>query len=148
MFENEQQREEFDRAVDAVYDWVDAEVQAASPRCEISGRCCKFREYGHRLYITAVESERLQQAELPEDRRDWTAEQVRQQCPYQVQGRCTAREHRPLGCRIYFCDPSFDEKSCEITEEALNRLKRIYEEFDQPWIYQDLASYLGRDSAE
>ena len=25
-------------------------------------------------------------------------------CPYQVDGLCTARQARPLGCRVYFCD--------------------------------------------
>ena len=30
-------------------------------------------------------------------------------CPWQDErGRCTAREARPLGCRVYFCDPAYE----------------------------------------
>ena len=31
-------------------------------------------------------------------------------CPWQdSRGHCTAREARPLGCRVYYCDPAFEE---------------------------------------
>ena len=30
-------------------------------------------------------------------------------CPFQKDNLCTAREPRPLGCRVYFCDPAYQE---------------------------------------
>ena len=139
----------FEQAVDELYAWVDAQIAAASPRCEISGRCCRFREYGHRLYISRVEAERLSRATLPAeiDAAEWTRDTLQQGCPYQVQGRCTAREHRPLACRIFFCDPNFEQAGCDLTEQALARLKQICEQFDRAWEYRELADFLVQESS-
>ncbi len=134
----------FEQAVDAIYAWVDEQVQLAAPRCEISGRCCRFREYGHRLYISGVEADRLLQLPLPEPhaKQDWNLLTVREQCPYQVQGRCEARAARPLGCRIFFCDPNYEQRAGEITEEALQRLKQVHAQYDQTWVYQELGAFI------
>ena len=44
-------------------------------------------------------------------------------CPWQDgAGRCTARGARPLGCRVYFCDPSYEGQAEPLTEEFLGRL--------------------------
>jgi len=137
----------FDQAVEELYDWVDAQVAQAAPRCEISGRCCRFREYGHRLYISRIEADRLAQAPLPEQVTavELTRDRLQQGCPYQVQGRCTAREHRPLACRIFFCDPEFEQQGCDLTEQALARLKQICLEYDRPWEYRELADFLVQE---
>src|SRR5438105_1903167 len=42
-------------AVAAVYADLAKEVETRRPRCELSGRCCRFEEYGHRLYVTTIE---------------------------------------------------------------------------------------------
>lgn len=134
----------FEQTIDEIYVWVDEQVQDASPRCEISGRCCRFREYGHRLYISRVEAERLLQVPLPQpaERPALTLEAIREQCPYQVQGRCSARNQRPLGCRIFFCDPTFEQQASEITEAAIQQLKQAHEKFHVPWEYQELGQFL------
>src|SRR4051812_23000632 len=98
----------------AVYAAADAAVLAAGPRCDASGRCCRFTEYGHTLFISAFEAEILLEGapafEQPVSRDG---------CPFQIGGLCTARETRPLGCRIYFCDPTYQDRMAEITEDAL-----------------------------
>src|SRR4051794_28734198 len=48
-------RPEVRRAVGELYASVQREIDARRPRCEISGRCCRFEEYGHRLYVTTIE---------------------------------------------------------------------------------------------
>lgn len=127
------------REVLAVYDAADAAVAAAGPRCDASGRCCRFTEYGHTLFISAFE------AELLLDGAPLTAEGpfTRDGCPYQVNGLCTAREVRPLGCRIYFCDPSFQERMAEITEAAIASLKRIADAHRTGWHYAPLHHFLN-----
>ncbi len=138
----------FHRAVAEIYKWVDEQIAAAGPQCEISGRCCRFREYGHRLYLTRPEAELLFQKELPHDspqldetNRQQISEIVKNACPYQKEGVCTAREVRPLSCRIYFCNPDFQEKAAQITETALKRLKKVHLEFNKPWEYQELSRF-------
>ena len=34
---------------------ADADIAARKPVCRASGRCCKFEQYGHRLYVTQAE---------------------------------------------------------------------------------------------
>lgn len=122
----------------AVYADVDAAVAAASPRCDASGRCCRFTEYGHSLFISEFEAEILLEAGLP-----FAKPVTRDGCPFQVDNRCTAREHRPLGCRIYFCDPNFQEQQGPLTEAALAKMKSLADEFGTGWRYAPLHVFLN-----
>ena len=64
-------------------------------------------------------------------------------CPWQDgRGLCTAREARPLGCRVFFCDPVYQEPGQEIAERAIRSLKRMVESLDLPWNYAPLHQHL------
>src|SRR5579884_3202976 len=111
------------RQVLELYQEVDAAVAAAGPVCIASGRCCRFKEYGHTLFLSNLEAEILLEAAPPQ------AGTVSPDfCPYQKDNLCTAREPRPLGCRIYYCDPAYQETGNRLTEEALARLKELARE--------------------
>lgn len=125
-------------AVSQVYAAADRAVAAAAPRCDASGRCCRFKEYGHTLFISRFEAEILLESAPP------FAQPVSPDgCPFQIDGLCTARDSRPLGCRIYFCDPSYQEAGNRITEESLAGLKRIADEHDTGWRYAPLHVFLN-----
>jgi len=122
----------------ALYAMVDAAIAAASPKCEGSGRCCRFTEYGHTLFLSHFEAEILLEtapAYEPPITRDG--------CPFQVNNLCTARDERPLGCRIYFCDPAYTDTGNRITEEAVAALKKLADEFDAGWQYAPLHVFLN-----
>lgn len=121
-----------------VYAEVDAAVAAAKPRCDASGRCCRFTEYGHTLFLSQFEAEILL-----ETAPSYSKPVSRDFCPFQVQGLCNARESRPLGCRIYFCDPAFQEQQHTITEAAVTKLKAIADEFETGWNYAPLHAMLN-----
>src|SRR5262249_3331512 len=36
----------------ALYQALDAEVSRLGPVCRLSGRCCRFQEYGHTLFVS------------------------------------------------------------------------------------------------
>jgi len=127
--------------VAAVYRAADAAVAAAGPRCEASGRCCRFTEYGHTLFLSDLEAEYLLESAPPV-----VGPVTRDGCPFQVGGLCTARERRPLGCRVYFCDPSFQQRMPEIIEAGIGELKRIADDFGRPWRYAPLHVFLGEAS--
>ncbi|MCC7144946.1 MAG: YkgJ family cysteine cluster protein [Phycisphaeraceae bacterium] len=38
-----------------LYERVDAEIALRKPTCFLSGRCCRFDEFGHLLYVTGLE---------------------------------------------------------------------------------------------
>jgi Fe-S-cluster containining protein len=126
----------------AVYAAADAAVSAAGPRCEASGRCCRFTEYGHTLFISAFEAEILLEHAPP-----FEQPVSRARCPFQVDGLCTARATRPLGCRIYFCDPAYQDRMHEITEAALAALKRVADTHATGWHYAPLHHFLNERTA-
>src|SRR3954470_6636156 len=94
-----------------LYREVDREVAAAGPVCVASGRCCRFKEYGHTLFISNLEAEVLLDAAPP-----YAKPVSGDFCPFQVDNLCTARGPRPLGCRVYFCDPAYQETGAAISE--------------------------------
>src|SRR5690349_22599948 len=100
-----------------LYREVDAAVAAAGPVCVASGRCCRFKEYGHVLFLSNLEAEVLLD-QAPPYQRPVTPDF----CPFQEENLCTAREPRPLGCRIYYCDPNYQQTMHALTEKYLRRL--------------------------
>src|SRR3954470_22393228 len=41
--------------VEEVYADLATEIDRRRPICIVSGRCCRFEEFGHRLYVTTLE---------------------------------------------------------------------------------------------
>lgn len=133
-------RSELRTRVMEIYAEVDAAIAAAAPRCDASGRCCRFTEYGHTLFLSQFEAEILL-----ESAPDYDTPVTRDGCPFQIAGKCTARETRPLGCRIYFCDPNFQDQQQTITEAAVAKLKQLADEFETGWNYTPLHSHLNAE---
>ncbi len=130
--------EETRRQVLELYREVDQEVAAAGPVCVASGRCCRFKEYGHVLFLSNLEAEVLLASAPPYERPAST-----DFCPFQSGNLCTAREPRPLGCRVYYCDASYQDTGNRITEKYLQRLKMLADAHDLEWRYGPLHSFLN-----
>ena len=129
-------RPEFER-LRSIYAAADAAVASAGPRCDASGRCCRFKEFGHTLFVSQLEADYLlaHAPHVDEPVNDAT-------CPFQVENLCTAREPRPLGCRVYFCDPTYQETGAEISERYLREIKALAVELGLPWRYAPLHVFL------
>ncbi len=118
-----------------VYRAADAAVESHKPICQKSGKCCRFTEYGHTLFLCDLEADiLLEGVEVHGASPD--------NCPFQIDGLCTAREQRPLACRIYFCDVNFAEAMPIISEKYLNDLKQIANDAGHPWRYAPLHVFL------
>jgi hypothetical protein len=126
------------RKVLEIYREADAEVAAAGPVCIASGRCCRFKEYGHTLFLSGFEAEILLEGAPAYAKPVGDAF-----CPFQKENLCTARDCRPLGCRIYFCDPQYQQTSQEITERAVTKLKRLAADHGSEWRYAPLHTFLN-----
>jgi Fe-S-cluster containining protein len=132
---------ELRRRVLELYQQIDAEVNVAGPVCVASGRCCRFKEWGHVLYISNLEADVLLAAAPP------YAKPVSPDfCPFQKDRLCTAREPRPLGCRVYYCDPAYQETANAITEKYLAKLKALALELGVEWRYAPLHVFLNETS--
>lgn len=122
-----------------LYARLDAAVAREGPVCQLSGRCCRFREYGHTLFLSAPEFAYLV-GEAPEPVRPLDGGES---CPWQdADGRCTAREARPLGCRVYHCDPAYQDAAPEISESFIARLKDLADRHGLAWDYAPLHRHL------
>jgi hypothetical protein len=121
-----------------LYAEVDQEVAAAGPVCIASGRCCRFKEFGHVLFLSSLEAEVLLHG-APAYETPVTPDF----CPFQKEKLCTAREPRPLGCRVYYCDPGYQETGHVILEKYTHRLKQLAEEESLAWCYAPLHRFLN-----
>jgi Fe-S-cluster containining protein len=132
---------QFREALQGVYAELDAEVARLAPVCEISGRCCRFEEYGHTLFVSSPEFALLL-ADAPSPSRPLDEGAT---CPWQDnRGRCSARDARPMGCRVYFCDPNYQPMAPEIAEAGIAKLKRLVDKLGLPWDYASLHHHLRR----
>ncbi|MCE9584916.1 MAG: hypothetical protein K8T20_20690 [Planctomycetes bacterium] len=140
-------REALLREFGTLYAELDAEIAAANPLCRTSGDCCQFAKYGHRLYATRAE------ALYFASRRGWPAEAFEKDaCPYLRDNRCTARHARPLGCRVFFCDPAWKGRGEELTERYLKRIGILSERLGIDREYRPFLEHLesfrsGQDPA-
>ncbi|GIW83017.1 MAG: hypothetical protein KatS3mg105_4824 [Gemmatales bacterium] len=121
-----------------LYREVDEEVARAGPVCFATGRCCRFKEWGHVLYLSNLEADVLRETAPP-----FMGPVADVSCPFQKDRLCTAREERPLGCRIYFCDPAYQDKAAQIYENALSKLKEIARHHQLEWRYAPLYTFLN-----
>ena len=122
-----------------LYDEVDAEVRRLGPVCDLSGRCCRFEEYGHTLFLSAPEAALLV-ADAPAPSRPVDDGAT---CPWQDdRGHCTARDARPIGCRVYFCDPTYQGQAPVVSETFIGRLKALVDDLGLPWNYAPLHRHL------
>ncbi|MBI1851202.1 MAG: hypothetical protein HYR85_12740 [Planctomycetes bacterium] len=131
--------------LEALYRDVDAAIAAAAPRCELSGRCCDFDRFEHVLFATDLEVAYLLARTPGADPStsallSWKPDG--KLCPFWKNRLCMAREGRPLGCRIYFCDPSYRDRMPEIGEEYQRRLRTIHDDLDIEYRYAPLVESL------
>jgi len=108
----------------ALYAQLDSEIAAHAPVCVNRGVCCRFDEFGHDLFVTTTELAyfaAIQRADVWRIPHDGG-------CPYQIEGKCTARTNRPLGCRVFFCDPDAQHWQPETYERYLRAIQKIGDE--------------------
>lgn len=107
--------------VGAVYARVEALLAERRPRCEMSGRCCDFENSDHQLWASDIEVEYAKSAAggvVPDAPAGL--------CPWWRSGLCTLREGRPLGCRLYFCDPSWTHEMEGVYERFHAELQDVH----------------------
>lgn len=126
-------RPEVAAAVSDTYARVQAEIDARRPVCQISGRCCRFESYGHRLFVTTAEVATFLSLMPSSEAGSVTWDGAG--CPYQVAGRCGVHAIRPFGCRIYFCDATSTEWQQTQYERFHADIRAIHERLQIPYFY-------------
>ena len=129
-------RAELRLAVEAIYAEVEREINDIKPRCEMSGRCCRFETYGHRLFVTTAELAVFAAAA----KQSPAAMSMLQNedgggCRFQQGLMCNAHPIRAMGCRMFFCDPAHEEELQALFERMHARLKMLHDELEIPYLY-------------
>jgi hypothetical protein len=113
-----------------IYARADEEARAnPALRCELSGRCCRFREAGHELFVTDLEYEEMVRQGGPGGPADGS-------CPWLQGTLCRNREGRALACRTYFC--SDEAAAAALTERLHAEIRRLHERHGIPYRYRKL----------
>lgn len=125
------------QALTALYDDVDAAVAARNPTCWLSGKCCDFDAYGHRLYVTGLEIawclQRVVGVQRPAPspaRRPLPppgAITADGPCVFQQARMCGIHPQRPFSCRMFFCQAGTESWQHDTYEHFLQRLRRLHD---------------------
>lgn len=140
-------------SVEALYRELDAVVASHNPRCDASGRCCRFNTWGHQLFVSSLEMEyfamRMGLIPIPASSEEQDGLRIAlpqypavDGCPWQIDGLCSARDARPLGCRIYFCDPANQHWQPELYEKFHRQILDICALHALPYRYREWRSTL------
>lgn len=138
-----------DGTIRSMHDDVAEAVRAQRPICLASGRCCAFREHGHRLYLTGLEAawtwmDLARRGESLPDAAARAAGLSRMRCPLLRDGLCGAHGSRPSGCRVYFCDRAAQRWQPDLTEGLHGRVRALHEAHRIPYEYAEWIGLLGR----
>src|SRR3954453_22401270 len=93
-------RPEIHSAITALYDDLQKEIDLRRPKCILSGRCSRFEEFGHRLYVTTLELAAFLH-DLKRIGQNIPAPNPGG-CPFQINKLCSVHLICPFACRLFF----------------------------------------------
>jgi Fe-S-cluster containining protein len=131
-------------ALQSVFVRVEGEIASRQPICTTSGRCCHFEQFDHRLYTTGLETAyTIARLETPLTQDALDAAINRGGCPFQSDVLCNVHTIRPVGCRVYFCDPTAQQWMEDLAERAHNWVRAIHTEHNIAYRYGEWRSMLA-----
>lgn len=145
-------RQAIDEAISDLYRRLGERVAQRGPVCWASGRCCNFDAYGHRLYVTGLETAWvLRRVHDRAEVRGQTGASstklpivdARGRCVYQIDGLCSIHDARPMGCRVFFCQRGAEHWQHELYEQFLGELKAMHDKNGLPYRYMEWRAALA-----
>jgi Fe-S-cluster containining protein len=89
------------------------------------------------LYTSTIETDYiLENVEIPSFDPDKNV------CPFLVNYECSIREHRALGCRVFFCNPDHKETLQGIYEKYYTMIKDLAIDNEIEWEYAPMMKLL------
>jgi Fe-S-cluster containining protein len=120
-----------------IYNELEAELASINPGCNACGTCCHFDEFNHVLYASTIETKYIQEnVEVP------PFDPGQGTCPFLIDNKCTIREHRALGCRVFFCNPDHKETLQDIYEKYYTMIKDMAVKNQTEWNYAPMVKLL------
>lgn len=132
-------------AISGLYENLDKRLAAAGPTCRNCGSCCDFEQFDHRLYVTTLEMLYFV-ASARGSAGDGAAMRLlrpkKGACPYLTRTGCGARAYRPTGCRIFYCTGLDAAFQAETSEQTLDVMRKLHQQFSAPYYYANLLEWL------
>lgn len=120
-------------ALREIYRELEEELSAIAPPCRACGECCHFDKFDHTLYVSDIEVKYVLENAGPP-----SPVIKKGVCPYLFKNKCTIREYRPLGCRIFYCQEGWKARSAGIYEKYHRKIKDLCIESGIEWRYSPL----------
>lgn len=138
-------QQDVNAAIRDLYAEIDQAIAARGPTCWISGRCCNFDAFGHRLFVTGLEIAWVLGQHQSTDKQSASPQRAANNfqieaegpCPFQVNGLCNIHLIRPMGCRIFFCQQGTDQWQGELYERFLTQLHVVHDRYGVPYRYME-----------
>src|SRR3954469_16764113 len=131
-------RPEVHSAIAALYEDLQKQIDIRRPKCILSGRCCRFEEFGHRLYVTTLEL-----AAFVHDLDAPIPPATSGGCPFQINKLCSVHQIRPFACRLFFCDSTSTQWQHEQYQAFHGRLRQLHDSLGVPYFYLEWRQALG-----
>lgn len=124
-----------------IYKELDEELAKVSPGCDACGECCNFGKFDHVLYATMIEVNYIKRnVSVPQNHSDKNI------CPFLVDQKCTIRDYRTLGCRVFYCNPNYQKNlSQEIYNKYYRKIKDLAHTHDLEWRYAPMLQLLYQE---
>ncbi len=123
--------------LEKVYRKAEEEISSLGLSCRTCGKCCHFQGAGHELFATQLEVYYvIDGAGRPTRSVDDNV------CPYLDGDTCSAREHRTLGCRVFFCENGSKKSFEPIYEKYKKEIDDINKAYDLTTNYDRMSNIL------
>lgn len=123
--------------LEEIYRRVEEELSSLGLSCRACGKCCHFQEAGHELFATQTEVYYvIDGAGMPIRPVDNNV------CPYLDDDTCSARKHRTLGCRVFFCENDSKKSFEPIYEKYKKEIDNINTIYDITTTYGRMSNIL------
>lgn len=122
-------KDKIEKELQGIYKELDEElakacpelVSGSSPGCDACGECCNFDKFDHVLYATKIEVDYIKSNVLVPKKHP-----NKNICPFLVDQKCTIRDYRTLGCRVFYCNPDYQQNlSHEIYNKYYRKIKDL-----------------------
>ena len=125
-------------ALGKIYYDIDKEIALHDVECNACSKCCNFAKFDHILFANSLEVEYII-CNLEKPLKGITPGI----CPFQQNGKCSIRKYRTLGCRVFYCDKSYDKNlSQDIYNKYYGKIKELTLKHKKEWSYKPFLEYL------
>ena len=127
--------------LEQLYERLDDALRAVDASCGGCGACCNFGQYDHELWLTNLEL-----AYLVEKEGERPVEEAGI-CPYLNGTKCTAREGRALGCRVFHCE-TVETILEQLSEKYMEEITQIAKDAKIDLTYGELLASLSVETGD